>query len=85
MRRLRRLFGIRGAQPEVHIPVTHLHPLVDDQSAISVVPITNGFIVMRREHNPTGPDPITAAYAPDGEELAKTVIAMLAVRRLTKP
>lgn len=51
-------------------------------TAVSVVAIHNGFLVMRRTYNPSGPDKIEAIHASTAEGLADIIVGQLAINKL---
>lgn len=54
----------------------------NNPTAVTVTAIHNGFLVMRRTYNPSGPDKIEAIHASTAEDLANIIVGQLAVNRL---
>lgn len=64
-------------------PVSRLtHP--DNTAVLTIVPITNGFLVTRRVYNSNGPDHIEARFVATADQIGTEVIALMAVTRITK-
>lgn len=63
-----------------------LHQMADytNPTAVSIIPVRNGFLICRRIYNPNGPDRVDAAYAATVEDLGPLIVAELATVRLTK-
>jgi hypothetical protein len=55
---------------------------VDNPAAIMVAPIDNGFLIMSRKYNPSGPDHISATFAADADTLSAALISRMAQARL---
>jgi hypothetical protein len=54
----------------------------NNPTAVTVTAIHNGFLVMRRTYNPSGPDKIAAIHASTSEDLANIIIGQLAINKL---
>jgi hypothetical protein len=55
---------------------------LDNPSTLTVTSIENGFLVISRKFNPSGPDVITATFAGDLESLNSVLTSRLAHARL---
>lgn len=55
---------------------------MDNPSVLMVAPIDNGFLIINRRYNPTGPDSINAMFAADAESLSAALVNRMAQARL---
>jgi hypothetical protein len=81
------LDAVPAANGEAAISRGNLLDQMSDYSnptAVSVVPVRNGFLICRRTYNPNGPDKVDAVYAATIEDLGPLIVAELATVRLTK-
>ena len=78
--------GSLGVVSDAVTPVSLLHHLsaYDNTHNLSVVPITNGFLICRRVYNSQGPDMIEATFAQTAEDLGPQLVAKMAAMRITK-
>jgi hypothetical protein len=91
MKLLRRLMGRNnvgslGVATDAVTPMSLLHHLssYDNLISLSVIPITNGFLICRRVYNSQGPDMIEATYSQTAEDLGPQLVAKMAATRITK-
>ena len=69
--------GIRG-----HTDVLQIMSSSENPKTLTVTPIRNGFLVMGRRYNPSGPDSVDATFAATVEDLTTVLIADLVAARI---
>jgi hypothetical protein len=76
--------GVPVAEAAPQASLLHHLSAYDNANVLSVIPITNGFLICRRVYNPQGPDMIEATYSQTAEDLGPQLVAKMAATRITK-
>lgn len=68
---------------EVHSESMLSHMSNDhNKGTFTVTPIVNGFLVIERTYNPSGPDTLRAVHAPDLTSLSGVLVSVLTAQKL---